>query len=170
MKFDPFTLWAHMGLVLDFLAFFMVTPELLGERRLRSVQRFLRSALIWMSLGFLILSIANVVLTSILYILLPLLLSLFPTEGLVSSTWALFMIVVFAADRIASLTGFPWWVGHLVVFLIGGIGVLFSWLSNKIMNAVIRLSNEERARQNLLKLGAILFMLGTLLQFAETFR
>lgn len=166
IEFDLSSFCTRMGLILDCLAFFLVTPELLGEKRLHILQRLLRSVLLWVSLGLLIVGILTLTLIAMSYLFLPILLAVFPVTMWTASA----LLVFFLIEKVPLSAEFIWLSGHTLLFLIGGLGALFSWSANKLMGAVVYLCSEEQARRLLMKLGVILFMLGALLQFWGTFQ
>lgn len=139
----------RVGLLFDFVAFFLAAPELLGEKRLLSLQNFLRKSFLWTSIGLLFIS-------SIILFLIIL------------SQVLLFLIA--AADLTTLfILSFNSKVNNIIFISVGALSIVFSWLANIFMRMVVHLSSNEKARQFLLRVGVILFILGILFQFTSTF-
>ena len=140
----------RIGLICDFLAFFLAAPEVLGESGMRKVQSIMRVAALGLSIVLFAISILGTLLLLFIWIFLPLVFVLQYTS--------------FAPDA--------WQLGAIpsIIFLgVGGIGALVSWLPSQLMKFVEGLSNSQQFRRQLLRVGVLLFIVGAGAQLAGTF-
>lgn len=140
----------RIGLICDFLAFFLAAPEVLGESGMRKVQSVMRFAATVLSIFLFVISILSSLLLLFIWIFLPLVFALS------------YMSLVPSELQAQGLTSF-------LVLGIGVIGASVSWLPGQLMKFVDGLSNSQRFRRQLLKLGVLLFILGAGAQLAGTF-
>lgn len=142
--------FTRLGLICDFLAFFLAAPEVLGESGMRRVQSIMRVVATFLSIFLFVVSIISTLLLLFVWIFMPLVFALTFTDLLPRELPA------------QELTGF-------LVLGFGVIGALVSWLPGQLMKFVEGLSNNQRFRRQLLKLGALLFIVGAGAQLAGTF-
>ena len=140
----------RVGLICDFLAFFLAAPEVLGESGMRKVQSFMRVVALGLSIFLFVISILSTLLLLFIWVFMPL---------------------VFVLEYTNFVPG-SWLLGPIpsIVFLgVGLIGALVSWLPSQLMKFVEGLSNSQQFRRQLLRLGVLLFILGASAQLAGTF-
>jgi len=134
----------RVGLLLNFLAFCFAAPELLGERRLKTWRQPLERWLmvIVVLVWFLLLSFLWVAFSD----LMPdEMVEMMPTIWLISTTAVLSV------------------VSALPLIIPGGV------LSRVVRPMIQQLADDAHARRRFLAAGAVLFVLGFLLQLAATF-
>lgn len=130
----------RIGLLLQFVAFFLVAPEVIGEHRLRKLGR-------------------RITVGDQLTLLVPI------SAAVVIGTWAvLFRIFDEEVHRLRIAAG----LSLLVVALIFGcLAVIRRHLVQRLIDAM---GDREALRRLSLSLGAISFSVGFVLQFVATFR
>lgn len=144
----------RVGLICDFLAFFLAAPEILGENGMRKVQKYLRVVLIALSFIMFFISLLGAVSLLFLWILIPILM-------IVSSVASLAFPTTNSSISTEKI---------VAIFLIFGLaGALLSWMPAKLMKIVEGLSNDGRFRRQLLNFGVILFVVGATAQLIGTF-
>ena len=145
----------RVGLILNFLSFWFIAPEILGEERLRRIDRWFESVVkgIVETTGCLTTFIGMVVLGSIGYGLLFYgLVSNPPSimEGCVEIV-AIFIIVVIIAALVE-----------------GGLKKLYQRVTSFAELALRRLADNSKTRQRSMILGAVIFVVGTIFQLLGT--
>ncbi len=155
----------RMGLIIQFLSFWLAAPEILGEERLRRLQsriasgvNLLPSLSVEVTMGGLavIAVMLGIWLDTILSPILPEPNSAVRWSGLPSRPYLLVMVVIaFTALNLAAF-----WVGRKVS----------AEVKEKIVPRLLdSLAKNERVRQRSLVLGAALFTAGFLMQLVATF-
>lgn len=146
--------FTRIGLICDFLAFFLAAPEILGEERIRKIQNTLRRSLVFFSFALFIFSIINTFGLLVFWIIIP-------VSNTVTAAIALSPMLL---NSPVAPTEF------IKVYLILGVGGAFlSWIPLKVMNVVENLGSNARFRRQLLNLGVLLFIFGAAAQLIGTF-
>lgn len=148
IKFLSIVWLNRLGILLQFFSFWLLAPHLLGEKHLRSILRLLQ---VCKKTTALIIGIAmfagGFTLVIMIYLLTMTAMGINPKDIDETST------------------------GHNIVLSIAVIGPLFLaiWLYDeidiRIMEYFNTITSEKEIRQNYLKYGCILFILGTFFQF-----
>ncbi|MBE0669124.1 MAG: hypothetical protein IH588_00925 [Anaerolineales bacterium] len=146
--------FTRIGLICDFLAFFLAAPELLGENGMRKVQKYLRVIMISLSFILFFISLLGAISLLFLWILIPVLMIISTAASLAFPT----INTSLSTDNIIT-----------IFLLFGLIGALLSWMPSKLMKTVEGLSNDGRFRRQLLNIGVLLFIVGSLAQIIGTF-
>lgn len=138
------SLLVRFGIVFDFFAFFMASPEILGEVRLKRIQKYLRVILWWTSVVFFGLAVVGGVIFILAGTLLPLIFTFF---------W-----------------GPLYRNGSIILILFSGVlSAGLSWLALKLMHLVERLTQNRKMRRQFLHIGIGLVVLSAILQIVGTF-
>ena len=185
--------WVNrVGIVLEFLSFWLVAPEILGEERLRALERRAEWGIsrlpylmllpvglvsVWASYqtGSLGLALALVVALLAALASVTAVLSLVLQRAWLDrvSRVSLYLLVVLETVSLA-ISRRAWYWGAVVLLAWVGAsvaGVLLAvTLSNKVIAPLLRaLADDKRIRQRSLVVGAVLFVVGFLLQLVATF-
>ena len=149
MRWELVKPWVNrVGIVLEFLSFWFAAPEILGEERLRALERRIEQGLRVLP------SVVALGLTGVVVASVVMALGRAAVEGVV--TWVIAVMVVA-------------WV---VVLVMKGtkFEIVAIVLENKIVLPLLRvLADDERIRQRSLAVGAVLFVVGFSLQLVATF-
>ena len=152
----------RLGLICDFLAFFLAAPELLGEKGMRTVQKYIRYLMIILSFVLFAVSLLGVVLLLFFWLFIPILI-------MISSAAALVLLSDYQAiTDLASLPEPQVSPNDIIYyyFAFGALGGFLSWFPSKLMKIVDELSSNGRFRRQLLNLGVLLFVFGAIAQLA----
>lgn len=151
MDFPCSPLWINrIGMLMDFLAFWFAAPELLGERRLKAMEKIVVESAkgCYFSLGC----------------LMPIIL------------W--FLIIPWVDELLRPLRGAPTSKVLITGLILTSLALLLWWiLSNlsftlvkRAMRAVVHFfSDDSRTRRRALSIGAAFFVIGFILQLISTF-
>ena len=144
MEWELVKPWVNrVGIVLEFLSFWFAAPEILGEERLRALERRVERGI------------------SLLAVAMAMIAGLAGMMGLVGLT----AVTIMGEEAMAD-----WgWVAGIA--LMAGIGM---WLAimyeQKALPRLLRvLADDTRIRRRSLAMGAVLFVVGFLLQLVATF-
>ena len=129
---------------MDLIAFFLVTPEIMGERRLRTARKIILRVLFVLSVLFFVLA----VLAGIGFFLL----------GFVFMR-RLFINADYQIPPFVST--YPVWTG------IGSM--LLSWFALLLMRLYEKVVESKKLRSLIFRLGIVVLVLGVLVQFIGTF-
>lgn len=140
----------RIGLLCDFLAFFLATPEILGKNGINKLQIVLRFFLWWVGFFLFLISALGV----FAFFLLPMLVLALSISEIIS-TGALFNVVTI---KILQL---------IIAFML--ISTIISWIPMRLMKFVDMLANNKLFRRRLLYLGILSFAFGAIAQFIGTF-
>jgi hypothetical protein len=148
---DPLLIvWLNrIGIVLNFVSFFLVAPEILGENRLIRIELRLQSLLVKVSR----ISPGHDALGGI--------------AGALLTVLAAFVIVIPQLLKIDLLTALVVIFIPPIAFLI--LAVFWIWIGNKTIQLLKYLTNHMRIRQFLLIVGVSFFITGNLFQLLATF-
>jgi len=192
--------WVNrVGIVLEFLSFWLAAPEILGEERLRALERVLERGIRALPLTVLmVLRLTGlalvvmafvvamgggwkaVVLVMVGWILVTVVLSMLmrgwrlkPVEvGVVVSSFVIVLAVV-AAMLLNWEETLLWWkvliVLGLLIMVVAGTGFMLKSLDKTVAPLLQVLADDKRIRQRSLAVGAVLFVVGFLLQLVATF-
>jgi hypothetical protein len=152
--------WVNRGgIMLEFLSFWFAAPEILGEERLRALERKVERGIRvlsnrprWMTLG-----VAVAVGMVLVRLGDPMIRCI---ESAVSAV----------ASRVVGKVA-----GDILVFVLGAVlgwvwQALMPKLQDRVLSPLLKiLADDERIRQRSLAVGAVLFVVGFLLQFVATF-
>jgi hypothetical protein len=141
--------FTRIGLIFDFLAFFLAAPEIIGEEGLKKLLSRLKTFLWWF--GLLLFLISALGFFSFFILLQFLVIDIINTMLPFSSGSSLF----------ESFFKFP-----IIAVL---VSASISWLPLRIMKLGELISNSQKARRLLLTLGILLFVGGAASQFIGTF-
>jgi len=141
--------FTRIGLVFDFLAFFLAAPEIIGEEGLKKLLSRLQTFLWWFGLSIFLISVLGVFSSVILL------------QFLVIDI----IMMVFNFSYRSSL--FEWFFKFSIISVL--VSVAISWLPLRIMKLGELISNSRKARRLLLTLGIFLFISGAVAQFIGTF-
>jgi hypothetical protein len=130
------------GMLLGFLSFWFVTPEFVGEARLKQWEDALGKGLLKLPLA------AKAVMMSVTLIFASLFLYHWETS-----------------ERVDSISSWK----LCVMGIVSSTAIYLSIIEPQIEKVVSKLANDGRVRQRFLFLGAAFFILSTLLQFIATF-
>jgi hypothetical protein len=136
----------RIGILFELLSFWFAAPELLGEKRLRAIEMRLEKPLWhWRRLSLM-------KRTDLLFLL----------GGLTVFTFGMF------------LGKLPWPLPIVIPGLLGLLVIIVGTIAEIVMTTLAtyllhQMINDENIRQRSLLAGAVLFVLGTILQFLGTF-
>jgi hypothetical protein len=155
----------RIGLLCDFLAFFLAGPELLGEKGMRIARKYIRYLMIPLSLALFAVSLFGAFLLLFFWLLIPFLIAISSLAELVlhSDIQELTSLAALPEPQIAPASIVFYY------FACGVLGGFFSWFPSKLMKIVDGLSNSGQFRRQLLNLGVVLFVFGAIAQLAGTF-
>lgn len=147
------TFFTRIGLICDFLAFFLAAPEILGENGMRKAQRYLRILMISLSFILFFFSLLGGLSLLFFWLFVPILMT-------ITSVMALSYLL----KNIISTNDI------IVIYLFFGCsGAFLSWIPAKLMKTVEWLSNNRQFRRQLLNFGIFLFIIGSIAQLIGTF-
>ena len=213
MEWELVKLWVNrVGIVLEFLSFWLAAPEILGEERLRKLERRLERGVRWLPLMIILLylgltllvgkggmrlleelqelaSMATAVVAwqvvmaaSLTLVMILVMIILSPGRSLRSLTnrevvvLAILWLVMLGTlvDQIRLVQrGFPpeELIGaHLFVALGAMWWIALDMVQSKVVPYLLRvMADDQRIRQRSLAVGAVLFVVGFLLQLIATF-
>jgi hypothetical protein len=140
----------RIGMVLGFLSFWLIAPELIGEHRLQSWERSFAKTLSWL-------------------VYIGALLAVIVLEFIVYAFIYYIVVYLIRSSRGAAL------IEALPDTLVGIFFVVAVWLFADLYDPlaerlVSRLANDARVRRRALLFGAALFIVAFLLEFAATFQ
>lgn len=181
----------RLGLVFEFLSFWFAAPEILGEKRLRTLERRLERGLRALPRILLILlfSTAMVVVTvmfgllwgwRMLLVVLAVLLAMAAVFWILLGQTLLFWVVL--VWELVMIGGVFWkligqkswsmvtsWLFLALMMAMAGL-VLVDLYGFKVVRPLLRtLADDKRIRQRSLAVAAVLFVVGFLLQLIATF-
>lgn len=150
METDLIKTLNRVGIIFNFLSFFLVAPEILGEGRLHSLEVWLSKVLD--TLVFILDSEATAVLAT----------SLLTTSLGFASACAWVLSAHFTILQTIGVT-------FLVVVICTILLFIIKFTTQRLLNIIIELEDNSKTRKRSLILGSILFFIGNIAQFAATF-
>ena len=141
--------FTRIGLVFDFLAFFLAAPEIIGEEGLKKLLTRLQTFLWWFGLSLFLISVLGV-LSFVIFL-----------QFLVFDT----LNMMLTSSDGNSL--FEWFFKFSIISVL--VSLAISWLPLRIMKLGEVISNNKKARRLLLTLGILMFISGAISQFIGTF-
>lgn len=141
--------FTRIGLVFDFLAFFLAAPEIIGEEGLKKLLSRLQTFLWWFGLSIFLISVLGVF---SFFILLQ------------------FLVIDIIKMVLTSSNGnslFEWFFKFSIISVL--VSAAISWMPLRIMKLGELISNSRKARRLLLTSGIFLFISGAVAQFIGTF-
>ena len=153
---DWFIWMNRVGIILNFISFWFAAPEILGEERLRKIEASFEKVVKAGSTCLVVFLFVTLIplFVIMLFFLMPALITGIMMLFTGSSLWA-------GIKTLLAVIGF--WLG---VALLVQVVNLVPELTERFLNM---LADNQRIRQRALILGALLFVLGNILQFVATY-
>jgi hypothetical protein len=159
LNYDIWIPWvSRLAIILNFLSFWLVAPEFIGEERLQKIERKLKSGFVFALPTTIWLLVLPCVTLGALFLFLFLLFA---------------VLAVFFHYPSLRVDG-PFLDALVAVFTV--LAVIFAnrsrrWADQKIAKPLLaKLVNDDDARRRYLVTGILMFILGHALQFLITFR
>lgn len=153
METQTALVFTRLGLFLDFLAFFLAAPEILGETGMLKAREFIRVLLVTSSMLLFGISAIAAIMLLFFWLVVP----------IVTMASSVAVLAQFTDQEIPAQVFIEYYL------LIGVVGGLLSWIPTKLMKVMDWLTNDVRFRRQLLNIGVLSFVLGSLAQLAGTF-
>lgn len=154
MEAQTAIVFTRVGLILDFLAFFLAAPEILGEERLKKILATLRVFLWWTAFSLFLMSLGGIIL-----LIISIQISIFEIAKLSIETF-------FSIPSTFELPLLEFLPSLLLIVVLSS---LTSWLPMPIMKIGEILSSKKKARQLSLIVGILFFISSAIAQFIGTF-
>ncbi len=193
MEWELVKPWVNrVGIVLEFLSFWLAASEILGEERLRALERRVEvgarllstskaavaaatvvagmsGVVLWKALpDWKAALVAGIVAAGVIGAMMGAVLSAWKGAAiaamLMSAVLYLVLFEALPAQKVTVIVGFAAWVAAL------GLSLLAFELQQRLVEPLLRtLADDTRIRQRSLAVGAVLFVVGFLLQLIATF-